>query len=220
MPGFRFAARFRFPKCTRSRRWLAGSDSGTDVFLFLGRPSGLRVEALLNNSENAFSMKPIAVLVATFSLLSARSIHAQAAKIEVDRFHLEVIEGAEAHAAVNDQGPDGQPAVTAVVSKIGAEFWSVELRAADVNFDSGKTYEIQFQAKVVPSQFVYVVPEMTDRNQASVAEGTTLEIPDRWTDCSVVFHITDTANPGRLTLSSLSANPASYSFSNFRVSEK
>ncbi|MBV9106099.1 MAG: carbohydrate binding domain-containing protein [Verrucomicrobia bacterium] len=165
-------------------------------------------------------MKPIAVLVATFSLLSARSIHAQAAKIEVDRFHLEVIEGAEAHAAVNDQGPDGQPAVTAVVSKIGAEFWSVELRAADVNFDSGKTYEIQFQAKVVPSQFVYVVPEMTDRNQASVAEGTTLEIPDRWTDCSVVFHITDTANPGRLTLSSLSANPASYSFSNFRVSEK
>ncbi|MBV9643496.1 MAG: carbohydrate binding domain-containing protein [Verrucomicrobia bacterium] len=165
-------------------------------------------------------MKPIAVLVATFSLLSARSIHAQAAKIEVDRFHLEVIEGAEAHAAVNDQGPDGQPAVTAVVSKIGAEFWSVELRAADVNFDSGKTYEIQFQAKVVPSQFVYVVPEMMDRNQASVAEGTTLEIPDRWTDCSVVFHITDTANPGRLTLSSLSANPASYSFSNFRVSEK
>ncbi|MBV9128987.1 MAG: carbohydrate binding domain-containing protein [Verrucomicrobia bacterium] len=165
-------------------------------------------------------MKPIAVLVATFSLLSARSIHAQAAKIEVDRFHLEVIEGAEAHAAVKDQGPDGQPAVTAVVSKIGAEFWSVELRAADVNFDSGKTYEIQFQAKVVPSQFVYVVPEMMDRNQASVAEGTTLEIPDRWTDCSVVFHITDTANPGRLTLSSLSANPASYSFSNFRVSEK
>jgi hypothetical protein len=165
-------------------------------------------------------MKPIAVLLVAFSLVSARLIHAQEAKIEVDRFRLEVIEGAEANAAVNNEGPDGKPTVTAVVSKIGAEFWSVELRAPDVNFEPEKTYEIKFQAKVVPSQFIYVVPEKMDRDQASVAEGTTLQIPDRWTDCSVVFHTTDTANPGRLTLSSLSANPASYSFSNFRVSEK
>ena len=165
-------------------------------------------------------MKPIAVLLVAFSLVSARLIHAQEAKIEVDRFRLEVIEGAEANAAVNNEGPDGKPTVTAVVSKIGAEFWSVELRAPDVNFEPEKTYEIKFQAKVVPSQFIYVVPEKMDRDQASVAEGTTLQIPDRWTDCRVVFHTTDTANPGRLTLSSLSANPASYSFSNFRVSEK
>lgn len=165
-------------------------------------------------------MKPIAVLLVTFSLLSARLIHAQEAKIDVDRFHLEAIEGAEAHAAVNNEGPDGQPAVTAVVSKIGAEFWSVELRASDINFEPGKTYEVKFQAKIMPSQFIYVVPERTDGNQASVAEGTILQISDQWTDCSVVFHTTDTANPGRLTLSSLSANPASYSFSNFRVSEK
>ena len=165
-------------------------------------------------------MKPIAVLLVTFSLLSARLIHAQEAKIDVDRFHLEAIEGAEAHAAVNNEGPDGQPAVTAVVSKIGAEFWSVELRASDINFEPGKTYEVKFQAKIMPSQFIYVVPERADGNQASVAEGTILQISDQWTDCSVVFHTTDTANPGRLTLSSLSANPASYSFSNFRVSEK
>jgi hypothetical protein len=175
---------------------------------------------MANTGENAFSMKVIAALLVTFSFVSTRSIHAQEAKIEADRFHLEVIEGAEAHAAVNNDGPDGQPAVTAVVSKIGAEFWSVELRASDVNFDPGKTYEIKFQAKVVPSQFIYVVPEKMDGNQSSAAEGTTLQIPDRWTDCSVVFHTTDTANPGRLTLSSLSANPGSYSFSNFRVSEK
>jgi Carbohydrate binding domain len=173
-----------------------------------------------NTGEYAVSMKPIAALVVIFSLASAGLVHAQEAKIEVDRFRLEVIEGAEAHAAINNEGPDGQPAVTAVVSKIGAEFWSVELRASDVNFEPGKAYGVKFQAKIVPSQFIYVVPEKMDRNQASVAEGTTLQISDRWTDCSVVFHTTDTANPGRLTLSSLSANPASYSFSNFRVSEK
>ena len=165
-------------------------------------------------------MRSIAVWLAALSLLSARFVQAQETKIDVDRFHLEAIEGAEAHAAVNNDGPDSQPAVTAVVSKTGAEFWSVELRATDINFEPGKTYEIKFQAKTVPSQFIYVVPEKMDGNQASVAEGTTLQISDQWTDCSVVFHTTDTANPGRLTLSSLSANPASYSFSNFRVNEK
>jgi hypothetical protein len=165
-------------------------------------------------------MRPFAVLLVSLSLHSARFAHAQETKIDVDRFHLEAIQGAEAHAAVNNEGPDGQPAVTAVVSKTGAEFWSVELRAPDINFEPGKTYEIKFQAKCVPSQFIYVVPEKMDGNQASVAEGTTLQIPDEWIDCSVVFHTTDTANPGRLTLSSLSANPAAYWFSNFRVNEK
>jgi hypothetical protein len=159
-------------------------------------------------------------LMVTVSLFFARLVYAQETKIEVDRFHLETIQGAEAHATVNNDGPDGQPAVTAVVSKTGLEFWSVELRAADINFDPGKTYEVKFQAKTTPSQFIYVVPEKMDGNQGSVAEGTTLQIPDQWTECSVIFRTTSTANPGRLTLSSLSANPASYSFSNIRVNEK
>ena len=165
-------------------------------------------------------MRPFAVLLATISLLSARFVLAQETKIGVDRFHLETIQGAEAHATVNNDGPDGQPAVTAVVSKIGLEFWSVELRAADINLESGKTYEVKFQAKTVPSQFIYIVPEKTDGNQESVAQGTTLQISDQWTECSVIFHTTEPANSGRLTLSSLSANPASYWFSNVRVNEK
>jgi hypothetical protein len=165
-------------------------------------------------------MRPYAVLFVTLSLLPARFVQAEEAKIGVERFHLETIQGAEAHAVVNNDGPDGQPAVTAVVTKTGPEFWSVELRASDVNLEPGKTYELKFQAKTAPSQFIYVVPEKMDGNQGSVAEGTTLQISDQWTDCSVVFHTSESANPGRLTLSSLSANPASYSFSNIRVSEK
>ena len=165
-------------------------------------------------------MRPFAVLLLTFSLFPACFVHSQETKIDADRFHLEAIQGAEAHAAVNSDGPDGQPAVTAIVSKIGAEFWSVELRAPDLNFEPDKTYEVKFQAKIEPAQYVYVVPEKLDGNQESIAEGTMLHISNHWTECSVVFHTTDTANPGRLTLSSLSANPASYSFSNFRLIEK
>jgi hypothetical protein len=165
-------------------------------------------------------MRLFAALLVTPCLLSARFVQAQETKIDADRFHLETIEGAEAHAAVSNDGPDGQPEITAVVSKIGAEFWSVELRAPGLNFEPGKTYEVKFQAKSVPSQFIYFVPEKVDADQASVAEGTSLQIAERWTDCSVVFHTTDAANPGRLTISSLSANPGSYSFSNFRMNEK
>jgi hypothetical protein len=165
-------------------------------------------------------MRPFAAMLVTFSLLAAGFARAQEVKVEVERFHLEAIQGAEAHSAIANDGPDGQSAVTAVVSKTGPEFWSVELRAPDINFEAGKTYEVKFQAKTVPSQFIYVVPERVDGNQGSVAEGTTLQIADQWTDCSVVFHTAETAGPGRLTLSSLSANPASYSFSNIRLSEK
>jgi Carbohydrate binding domain len=165
-------------------------------------------------------MRSSALLLVIFLISSAGFVHSQETKIEVDRFHLEAIQGAEARVVVNNEGPDGLPAVTAIVSKIGAEFWSVELRARDINFDPGKTYEVKFQAKSAPSQFIYFVPEKVDGNQASVAEGTSLQISDQWTECSVVFHTTDTGNPGRLTLSSLSANPGSYSFSNFRLTEK
>ncbi len=153
-------------------------------------------------------------------LMLVQSGRAQENKIDVDQFRLEATDGAEAHAGVNNESPGGQKAVTVVVSKIGMEFWSVELRATGINFEPGKTYEVKFQAKSTPAQFIYVVPEKIEDNQGSVAEGTMLQIPDNWRECTVVFHTTDTANPGRLTLSSLSANPASYCFTNFSVSEK
>jgi hypothetical protein len=63
-----------------------------------------------------------------------------------------------------------------------------------------------------------VVPEKVNGNQASVAEGTTLRILEDWTECTVVFHVTDTADPGRLTLSNLATNPATFGFGNFRMS--
>jgi hypothetical protein len=165
-------------------------------------------------------MRTFALLLSALSLLYVRSGHAQESRIDLNRIHLEMIQDAEAHSAVNNEGPDGQPAVTAVVTRIGLEFWSVELWALNVNFEPGKTYEVNFQARSVPSQYIYVVPEKMEGNQASVAEGTTLKIPNQWTDCSVIFHTTDAANPGRLTLSSLAANPASYWFSNIRVTAK
>ena len=165
-------------------------------------------------------MRSLVLFLLAFALTLAQSVPAQENKIDVDQFRLETTEGAEAQASVNTDSPGGQKAVTVVVSKIGMEFWSAELRAPGINFESGKTYEVKFQAKSSPAQFIYVVPEKVEDNQGSVAEGTTLQIPENWGECTVVFHTTDTANPGRLTLSSLSANPASYCFTNFSVTEK
>jgi len=130
------------------------------------------------------------------------------------------MQGSEAQSAVTSEGPDNQPAVMVSVSKLGTEFWSVELRAPGIAMESGKTYKLKFQAKSTPTRYVYVVPEKTDGIQSSVAEGTTVQIPEDWTECTVLFHATDTATTGRLTLSSLSAVPASYWFSNFRLAEK
>jgi Carbohydrate binding domain len=156
----------------------------------------------------------------TLFLVSVRFANAQEVSIDVNRFLLEAIDGAEAAATVNNDGPNSQPAVTAAVSKTGLEFWSVELRAPDVNFEQGKTYEIKFQAKSVPARYIYAVPEKVIGNQSSVAEGTILHLSDQWTECTVIFNTTESANPGRLTLSSLSTIPATFSFSNVRVSEK
>ncbi|HZC58423.1 MAG TPA: carbohydrate binding domain-containing protein [Chthoniobacterales bacterium] len=161
-----------------------------------------------------------AVTLLTLFLVSVCFANAQESSIDVNRFLLEAIDGAEAAATVNNDGPNSQPAVTAVVSKTGLEFWSVELRAPDVNFEQGKNYEIKFQAKSVPSRYIYVVPEKVNGNQASVAEGTILHLSDQWTECTVVFNTTEQGNPGRLTISSLSTIPATFSFSNVRVSEK
>jgi Na+-transporting methylmalonyl-CoA/oxaloacetate decarboxylase gamma subunit len=165
-------------------------------------------------------MKRFVITFLTLFLGFMRFVSAQERRIDVNRFQLEVIDGAEAAATVNNDGPNNEPAVTAVVTKIGSEFWSVELRAAEIDFEPAKTYEIKFQARCVPSHYVYVVPEKVDGNQASVAEGTTLHLSDQWSEFSVTFNTTDSANPGRLTISGLSANPASYSFSNVRVLEK
>ena len=159
-------------------------------------------------------------LAALCVLLVLPSVHGGETRIEPDQFRLEAMQGSEAQSAVTNEGPDNQPAVMVSVSKLGTEFWSVELRAAGIAMESGKTYELKFQAKSTPARYVYVVPEKTDGIQSSLADGTTLQIPEVWTECTVLFHATDAATSGRLTLSSLSAVPASYWFSNFRLIEK
>ena len=110
--------------------------------------------------------------------------------------------------------------VRTTVSKLGAEFWSVELRVPGITMESGKAYELKFRAKSTPARYIYVVPERTDGNQSTLAEGTTLQISEDWTECAIVFHATDSTTSGRLTVSSLSAVPASYWFSGFRLNEK
>ena len=168
----------------------------------------------------ASRMRWLELVLLVLPLFAAPSLRGQGTGIDVGQFHLETIEGAEARAIFNNDSPDGQKSVMVAVTKIGLEFWSVELRAPGINFEPGKTYEVKFLSKSSPTQFIYVVPEKADGNQASVAEGTTLQIPDQWKECTVLFHTTDTANPGRLTVSGLSANPASYWFANFSMSEK
>jgi len=153
-------------------------------------------------------------------LALAPSVIAQETSIDVDQFRLETILGAQAKASLGTNAPNGLKSVEVVVSKPGLEFWSVELRAAGQKFEPGKTYEIKFEAKASPAQFIYVVPEKVNGNQASVAEGTTLRIPEDWTECTVVFRVTDTADPGRLTLSNLATNAATFGFGNFRVATK
>jgi hypothetical protein len=165
-------------------------------------------------------MRSLELTLMVLFLVAARFLDAQEAKIDASRFELTVNDGAQASATVTNDGPDGQAAVTAVVSRIGLEFWSVELRAPNVNFEAGKAYDIKFQAKCDPPDYVYVVPEKMEGNQSSVALGTTLHLSNQWAEYTVELQTTEAANPGRLTLSGLSANPVSYSFSNVRVSEK
>jgi carbohydrate binding protein with CBM4/9 domain len=147
-------------------------------------------------------------------------IFAQEAPLGPDQFQLQVDEGAEAQMEFTNDGANGAKAIVLTVSKPGPEFWSVELRAPGINFESGKHYELTFRAKSSPKEYIYLVPEKADGNQGSVAEGTTLEIPEEWTDCTVVFDTKDAANPGRLTISSLSVNQSTFWFSDFKLTEK
>jgi hypothetical protein len=82
-------------------------------------------------------MRSLEVALMVQFLVAVRFLDAQEAKIDASRFELTVNDGAQAGATVSNNGPDGQPAVTAVISRIGLEFWSVELRAPNVNFDPG-----------------------------------------------------------------------------------
>jgi hypothetical protein len=157
-----------------------------------------------------------AILSVLFVLPAANGVEI---RIGPDQFRLEAIEGSEARTALTD-GPDNQPAVMVAVSKLGTEFWSVELRAPGITMESGKTYELKFQARSTPTRYIYIVPEKTDGNQSSLAEGTTLQIPEDWTECTVLFHAIDSSSSGRLTLSSLSAVPASCWFCGFRLNER
>jgi hypothetical protein len=149
--------------------------------------------------------------------LTVHSAFAEGVAIELERFQLEATQGADARLALTDDGKDGQKAVKVEVAKLGPEFWDVELRAAGINFEPDQTYELKFQAKAAVEDYIYLVPEKVDGNQASISEGTTLQIPVEWTECTVVFKTTDQANPGRLNISNLSSNKDTFWFSDFQL---
>jgi hypothetical protein len=140
--------------------------------------------------------------------------------IDLTRFQGQIEKSAQAHAEVADDPDDGQKALVVTVSKPGPEFWSVELRAPGFKFQAGKHYELKFRAKSTPSEYVYFVAEKDSGNQESIALGTTLRIPEQWTDCTVVLDVNDNGDPGRLTISDLSVDPSSFRFRDFELIEK
>ena len=140
--------------------------------------------------------------------------------LDPGQFQLEVAKGAEAKMELTNDGANGAKAIVVTVSKPGPEFWSIELWAPGINFENGKHYELTFRAKSSLGELIYLVPEKTGGNQGSIAAGTTLQIPEDWTPCTVIFDTNETANPGRLTISSLSVNRSTFSFSDFKLTEK
>ncbi|HEX3443459.1 MAG TPA: hypothetical protein VHS80_02010 [Chthoniobacterales bacterium] len=159
----------------------------------------------------------ILILVLTFSI-SAR-MYADTA-IDLSRFQLKVEKGAQAHAEVMDDTDDSQKVLMVTVSKPGPEFWSVELRAPGFQFQAAKHYEIRFRAKSAPAGYVYFVAEKDSGNQESIAQGTTLKIPEQWTDCTIVLDANQNGDPGRFTISGLSVDPSSFRFRDFELIEK
>ena len=140
--------------------------------------------------------------------------------IDLSRFQIQVEKAAQARAEIVDDPDEGQKAVVVTVSKPGPEFWSVELRAPGFQFQTGKHYELKFRAKSTPAEYVYFVAEKDSGNQESIAQGTTLRIPEQWTDCTVVLDLSDKGDPGRLTISSLSVDPSIFRFRDFQLIEK
>ena len=159
----------------------------------------------------------IPLLVLVFSV--SPRIYADTA-IDLSRFQIKVEKGAQAHAEVVDDPADSQKALMVTVSKPGPEFWSVELRAPGFQFQAAKHYEIKFRAKSAPSGYVYFVAEKDSGNQESIALGTTLKIPEQWTDCTIVFDVNQNGDPGRFTISGLSVEPSSFQFRDFELIEK
>jgi Carbohydrate binding domain len=140
--------------------------------------------------------------------------------IDLSRFQITIEKGAQARAEIVDDPEQGQKALLVTVSKPGPEFWSVELRAPGFQFQAGKQYELKFRAKSAPGEYVYFVAEKNSGNQESVALGTTLKIPEQWTDCTVVLDVNQNGDPGRLTISNLSVEPSSFRFCTFELIEK
>jgi hypothetical protein len=145
------------------------------------------------------------------------------AEIPIDptRFQLQIEKGAEARSAiVDDENQPGSKEVMVTVSKPGLEFWSVELRASGFSFEEGKRYDLLFRAKSSQSEYVYFALEKSDGNQASIARGSTLQISEQPTDCTVEFEVQQKAPAARITISSLSVDQATFYFSDFKLIEK
>jgi carbohydrate binding protein with CBM4/9 domain len=148
---------------------------------------------------------------------------ATGAEIPIDpsRFQLQVEKGAEARSAiVDDEKQPGSKELMVTVSKPGPEFWSVELRAPGFSFEQGKRYDLLFRARSSQSEYVYFTLEKTDGNQASITRGTFLQLPEQPIDCTVEFEAQEKAPSGRVTISSLSVDQATFYFSDFKLIEK
>jgi hypothetical protein len=143
---------------------------------------------------------------------------ASAEEISIEAGQLRLVAEAEAKASsAVEPSESGGTAVAVEVAKPGLELWSVELQAPGVVFEAGKKYVLTFRAKAAPAKYLYFVPEKERDAQASVAEGTTLKIPEKWTECTVVFQVTADANPGRLTITNLGSNPGKFWISDVRL---
>jgi hypothetical protein len=148
---------------------------------------------------------------------------AAGAEIAIDpsRFQLQVDKGAEARSAiVEDDAQAGSKEIMVTVSKPGPEFWSVELRAPGFSFEQGKKYDLLLRARSSQSEYVYFTLEKTDGNQASIARGTFLQLPEQPVDCTVEFEVQENAPSARVTISSLSVDQATFYFSDFKLIQK
>jgi hypothetical protein len=178
----------------------------------------LRVSSTIREPRPTSMKKWIGFLV--FLIVVSCAAGAEIA-IDPSRFQLQVDKGAEARSAiVDDETQPGSKEIMVTVSKPGPEFWSVELRAPGFSFEQGKKYDLLFRARSSQSEYVYFTLEKTDENQASIARGTFLQIPEQPVDCTVEFEVQEKAPAARVTISSLSVDQATFYFSDFKLIEK